>query len=199
MTMKDKVFADYTANLTAELSEMCQRLNDEGYYEAALKLLMDCYRRGGRIHVTGVGKPMHIAGYIASLFSSIGFHAYTLDGTEATHGSAGQVDPKDVVIAISYYGNPVEMIKTTQLLHELGIQMIAVTGFDDSEVARMADVHLNVHIGKEGDSIGKPPRVSMLSTVICLQNLSVLFQSARELTTEEYLRWHPSGEIGKSQ
>jgi len=199
MEMSDAAFADYTANLTAELAEICQKLNNEAYYHDALKLLMACYQRGGRIHVTGVGKPMHIAGYIASLFSSIGFHAYTLDGTEATYGSAGQVSPKDVVIVLSYYGNPSEIVKTMQLLHSLGIQMIAVTGFDESEAARIADVHLNVHIGKEGDPIGKPPRVSMLSTMICLQNLSVLFQSVRKLTPEEYLQWHPSGEIGKSK
>lgn len=195
--MQSTVFKDYTDNLQKELHRMEGTLCDESYYQDALKLMLDCYARGGRVHVAGVGKPQYLAGYFASLLSSIGYCAYVLDGTEATHGSAGQVAGQDVVVLLSYYGNPPELVHTAQTLANLGIEMIAVTGFDDSVIAKMAKVHLNVFIEKEGDPLGKPPRVSMLSTMICLQNLSVLLQEKRELTQSEYLLWHPSGQLGQ--
>ena len=39
---------------------------------AALALLAQARERGGRVHVTGVGKPEHLARYAASLFASTG-------------------------------------------------------------------------------------------------------------------------------
>lgn len=60
---------------------------------AAKKLILDAEANNNRVHVTGIGKPAHVAGYIASLLSSTGTPAYELHGTEAVHGSSGQVRP----------------------------------------------------------------------------------------------------------
>ena len=55
---------------------------------------------GGRVHVTGIGKPEHVARYAASVLSSTGTPATFLHGTEVRHGSAGQVvSGDDTVIA----------------------------------------------------------------------------------------------------
>ena len=35
---------------------------------AAKKLILDAEAKGGRLHVTGIGKPGHVSGYAASLF-----------------------------------------------------------------------------------------------------------------------------------
>ena len=66
---------------------------------AAKQLILDAEKNGGRVHVTGIGKPGHVSGYAASLFSSTGTPTYELHGTECVHGSAGQVLSGDVVIA----------------------------------------------------------------------------------------------------
>ena len=34
---------------------------------AAKKLILDAEAKGGRLHVTGIGKPGHVSGYAASL------------------------------------------------------------------------------------------------------------------------------------
>ena len=190
------IFQGYTENLGNELARLLPVLNSSPYYEKAVEMLVSCREAGNRIHVSGIGKPHYLAGYFASLLSSIGYPAYLLDGTEATHGSSGQVVPGDVAVMISYYGNPQELVKTAATLKKLGTRMIAVTGFDLSPIAKMADVHLNVYVPREGDPLGKPPRLSMLITMICLQNLSVLLQGKRNLTLEDYIQWHPNGEIG---
>lgn len=38
--------------------------------KAAAELIIDAKKKGGRLHITGIGKPAHIAGYAASLISS---------------------------------------------------------------------------------------------------------------------------------
>ena len=47
----------------------------------AAQLIWDAQEKGGRIHVTGIGKPAHVAGYVASLMSSTGTPTYFLHGT----------------------------------------------------------------------------------------------------------------------
>jgi len=86
-----------------ELAAQRKRI-DAASYQAALTLIRDAESRGGRLHVTGVGKPEHLARYGASLLSSTGTPTSFLHATEAVHGSAGQIVPGDVVIAISNSG-----------------------------------------------------------------------------------------------
>ena len=79
---------------------------DYSEIEDAADLILESQAKGGRIHISGIGKPGHISGYIASLMSSTGNPAYFLHGTEAVHGSCGQLVPGDVVIFISNSGRP---------------------------------------------------------------------------------------------
>ena len=73
---------------------------------AAAELIWSAQAEGNRVHVTGIGKPGHVATYLASLMSSTGTPTYFLHGTEAVHGSCGQLVPGDVVICISNSGEP---------------------------------------------------------------------------------------------
>ena len=67
---------------------------------AAAELIWSAQAEGNRVHVTGIGKPGHVATYLASLMSSTGTPTYFLHGTEAVHGSCGQLVPGDVVICV---------------------------------------------------------------------------------------------------
>ena len=40
--------------------------------EKAADLIVEAQKNGGRVHISGIGKPGHISGYIASLLSSTG-------------------------------------------------------------------------------------------------------------------------------
>jgi len=63
----------------------------------------------------------------------------------------------------------------------------------------MGDVHLDVHVEREGDYLNKPPRISMLVSLFMLMNLSVILQARKGIDQEEYLKWHPSGQLGKRE
>jgi D-arabinose 5-phosphate isomerase GutQ len=174
-----------------------RRTLDCQYYARAVALILEAKRLGKRLHVTGIGKPHHVSNYVASLLSSTGTPCYMLDGTEATHGSSGQVLPGDVVICISYYGNVQEIMATVATLRRNGAKIISVTGFDDSWVATHGDVHLKTFVAEEGDALNKPPRTSILAIMLVLMGLSVILQTEARLDHEQYVRWHPGGHLGK--
>ena len=95
---------------------------------AAKHLIQQAEAAGGRLHVTGIGKPGHVSGYAAPLFSSTGTPTYELHGTECVHGSAGQTKPGDAVIAISNSGETGELKATITCLKGAGVKIIALTG-----------------------------------------------------------------------
>ena len=152
---------------------------------------------GGRLHITGVGKPEHLARYGASLFSSTGTPAYFLHGTEAVHGSLGQVQPGDTVIALSNSGETPELLETVEALRAIGAVLIAVTGRPDSSLGRQADVVLEAGVSSEGGPLGLAPRASIAVEALVLAALSAELEDVRGLSREQYARWHPAGELGR--
>lgn len=186
--------------LDIEFSEMRNYIESIDYtsIEKAKDLILDAESKNNRLHVTGIGKPGHVAGYAASLLSSTGTPTYELHGTEAVHGSAGQVLSGDVVIAISNSGETSELKATVETLKKNGAKIIAVTGNPESWLAKSADVALIAGVKHEGDPLNKPPRASILAEIVMLQSLSVLLQETRGLTPQEYVRWHPGGALGQS-
>lgn len=186
--------------LDIEFSEMRNYIESIDYssIEKAKNLILDAESRNNRLHVTGIGKPGHVAGYAASLLSSTGTPTYELHGTEAVHGSAGQVLSGDVVIAISNSGETSELKATVETLKKNGAKIIAVTGNPESWLAKSAEVALIAGVKHEGDPLNKPPRASILAEIVMLQSLSVLLQETRGLTPQEYVRWHPGGALGQS-
>ncbi len=188
---------EFSNLVLTEVASQIEKL-DESRFEKAAELILRAEAQGNRVHVTGIGKPGHVAGYVASLLSSTGTPAYFLDGTEAIHGSAGQVLSGDVVIAISNSGETEELKKTITTLKNNGSLIIAVSGNDNSWLAKSGEVALLAHVDQEGDAMNKPPRASILSELVVLQGLSLLLQEHKGITPAEYVKWHPGGSLGKS-
>ena len=164
----------------------------------AVEMIRAAEAKGGRVHVTGVGKPEHVARYVASLLCSVGTPATFLHATETLHGSLGQVHRDDVVIAISNSGDTAELCTAAAAIKEHGAQLIAVTGNRSSELAQMADLVLHAPIEREGGLLGLAPRISVLGEIYVLAGLSVALEAARGLTLEEYSRWHRAGSLGQA-
>ena len=165
--------------------------------ERAASLILDSEARGGRVHVTGIGKSEHIARYVASLLSSTGTPAYFLHATECIHGSAGQVCPNDIAIAISNSGTTPELLSAIATLREFGTKIIAVSGNRESELALAADVLLDAGVENEGGDLNLVPRASILAKIYLLCSLSVALEAHKGLTREQYARWHPGGALGR--
>lgn len=165
--------------------------------EAAAELILDAKKKGNRTHISGIGKPAHIAGYIASLISSTGTPVYFLHGTEAVHGSCGQLVEGDVVIFISNSGETAEMKATVNAVKNNGCAVIGVSGNPDSWLAKQSDAFLFAGVSEEGGPLNRAPRMSIFAETFVLQALSVALQSDADITPVQYVKWHPGGSLGK--
>lgn len=170
---------------------------DRDSLEKAKELILAAQAKGGRLHITGIGKPGHVSSYMASLFSSTGNPCYFLHGTEAVHGSCGQLVAGDVVIAISNSGETQELKSTVLAIKNNGCSVIGVTGNVDSWLARESEVCLYAGVGEEGGPLNRAPRNSILAETFILQALSVALQMEKDWTPEKYVRCHPGGQLGK--
>lgn len=195
--MKDNTVSEFLNTLSNEVSAFISSVDEESI-DKACELIFQSEKHHGRVHVTGIGKPGHVSGYISSLLSSTGTPAYTLDGTEAVHGSSGQVAKGDIVIAISNSGETQELKATVETLKENGAKIIGVSGNDESWLKEASDVFLFAGVKQEGDELNKAPRASILAEIIVLQSLSVALQEAKGLDAKQYLKWHPGGSLGQS-
>ena len=180
-----------------ELATMRAALNFDAI-SRCVEVIRTALGRGGRVHVTGVGKPEHVARYAASLLCSVGTPATFLHATETLHGSLGQVHPRDIVIAISNSGYTDELLSTATAVKEQGAQLIAITGNRESGLAQLADLVVHAPTSQEGGGLGLAPRISVLGQVFVLAGLSVALELAHGLTVEEYSRWHRAGALGEA-
>jgi arabinose-5-phosphate isomerase len=179
-----------------DLSDFIDNM-DYAEIEAAADLILEAQKNGGRVHVSGIGKPGHISGYIASLMSSTGNPTYFLHGTEAVHGSCGQLVPGDVVIFISNSGETTEMRSTVLAVKNNGCKVIGVSGNRESWLAKESAVHIFAGVPKEGGPMGRAPRMSILAETLVLQALSVVLQADKDVSPQQYVKWHPGGALGK--
>nr|WP_238905826.1 SIS domain-containing protein [Clostridium sp. YIM B02506] len=195
--MSEKTLPSFLEVLSKEVITFIS-LIDEVAINQARDLILESEKSHGRVHVAGIGKPGHVSGYVSSLLSSTGTPAYTLHGTEAVHGSSGQVVAGDVVIAISNSGETQELKATVETLKANGAKIIGVSGNADSWLKNSSDAFLFAGVKKEGDDLNKAPRASIIAENIVLQALSVALQYSKGLDAEQYLKWHPGGSLGQS-
>jgi D-arabinose 5-phosphate isomerase GutQ len=181
---------------TKEMGDFVSSVTPESI-EPAAELILNAEKTGNRVHITGIGKPSHVAEYMASLLSSTGTPTYYLHGTEAVHGSCGQLVANDIVIAISNSGETTELKATVTAVKNNGCKVIAVTGNPDSWLAKEADASLIAGVKEEGGPLNRAPRESILAEIYVLQALSVYLQALRGITPQQYVMWHPGGTLGK--
>jgi len=191
-----KAMETFLATAKEEVSSFIDARTVEDY-AAAVEMIQESQAKGGRIHVTGIGKCSHVATYIASLLSSTGNPAYYLHGTEAVHGSCGQLTAGDVVIAISNSGETGELKSTVIAVHNNNCKVIGVSGNGESWLAKNTDAFLFAGVKNEGGPMNRAPRCSVLAEMLTLQTLSVLLQSEKEWDPISYVRCHPGGALGQ--
>jgi arabinose-5-phosphate isomerase len=180
----------------AELASLRERIDPQSF-DRALALVRDARAQGGRVHVTGVGKPEHVAHYAASLLASTGTPATFLHATEAIHGSAGQIVKGDVVIAISNSGETQELRHTVEAARAMGAHVLGVTGAPRSWLAAKSDVWLDAGVAREGGGLGLAPRASVAAEILVLAALGAALERGSDFSHSEYARRHPAGALGK--
>ena len=116
-----------------------------------------CLKTEGRVVVTGMGKSGHVAGKIAATLASTGTPAFFMHTGEAGHGDLGMITPEDVVIALSNSGETEEIVRLLPMLRNAGVPLIAMTGQEQSTLARHATAVLDIEVREEACPLNLAP------------------------------------------
>lgn len=174
------------------LTELNQRLDTS--VERAVALMLACK---GRVVVCGLGKTGHIARKIAATLASTGTPSFFLHAAEAIHGDIGMIGGQDLLIAVSYSGSGQELLTILPAAHRLGVKVIAMTGHNESELARLADVHLDVSVSQEACPLNLAPTASTTVALAMGDALAVACLEARGFGPDDFARSHPGGALGR--
>ena len=116
---------------------------------------------------------------------------------EAAHGDLGMITHDDVFIAISYSGEAGELMAIAPIIKRMGTGLIAMTGNPASSLAKLADVHLNVHVEKEACPLNLAPTASTTTTLALGDAIAVALLDARGFREDDFARSHPGGALGR--
>jgi len=165
-----------------------------GSFLRACQLMYDC---PGRVVVTGMGKSGHIANKIAATLASTGTPAFFVHPAEASHGDLGMITHKDVVLSLSNSGETDELLMILPLIKRQNVPLIAMTGNENSSLARLADVHLDVAVPAEACPLGLAPTASTSAALAMGDALAIALLEARGFTSDDFARSHPAGSLGR--
>lgn len=163
-------------------------------FEQMVDLILHCC---GKVVLTGMGKPGHIATKIAATFASLGTPSFFMHPGEAMHGDLGMVEKKDVVILMSYSGESEEVTRLMPVLQEIGCTTIAITGKPKSTLARECQYHFFFPPFEEACYMHLAPTSSTTALLVLGDALALVVSRAKNYTKEDFGFHHPAGALGK--
>jgi arabinose-5-phosphate isomerase len=153
-------------------------------------------RAKGRLIVTGMGKSGHIGRKIAATFASTGTPAFFVHPGEASHGDLGMITADDVIMALSWSGETVELKDLVDYSRRFRIGLIAVTAKADSALAQAADIVLVLPQAREACPHNLAPTTSSLMQLALGDVLAIALLESRGFTALDYRMLHPGGRLG---
>lgn len=169
-----------------------ERLDER--FSQAVDLILAC---SGKVIVTGMGKSGHVGRKIASTFSSTGTPSVFMHPAESSHGDMGVLSRGDLVIAISYGGESAELSSVLSYVARKDIPMIAMTGKDQSSLAKASRVVLDVSVAEEACPMGLAPTSSSTVTLALGDALAMAVLKTKGFRKEDFAEFHPGGSLGR--
>jgi arabinose-5-phosphate isomerase len=155
-------------------------------------------KSSGRVIVTGMGKSGHIGQKLAATLASTGTPAFFVHPGEASHGDLGMIAREDVIIALSWSGETVELGNILSYSRRFRVPLIAVTSRDDSALGRASDVVLCLPVSQEACPHGLAPTTSTAMQLAAGDCLAIALLEARGFSAADFKIFHPGGQLGAS-
>jgi arabinose-5-phosphate isomerase len=150
----------------------------------------------GRVIVTGIGKSGHIGQKLAATFASTGTPAFFVHPSEASHGDLGMITRDDVVLAISWSGETVELKNIITYSRRFKVPLIAITARQDSALGKASDVVLELPQAKEACPHGLAPTTSTAMQLALGDALAIALLESKGFTAHDFKQIHPGGSLG---
>lgn len=154
------------------------------------------YNCKGSVILSGIGKAGIIGKKISSTLASTGTPSHFLHPAEAVHGDLGRLRKDDIIIVLSHGGETDEITRLINLVKQLGIMLISITGDNGSTLANYSDIALCMGKQNEACPIGAAPTVSTTCMLAIGDALALTIMKARNFGVEDYVRFHPGGSLG---
>lgn len=176
--------------------EALQKTRDalDDTYLQILNLITKCE---GKVIITGMGKPGHIAAKLAATFASLGTPSFHLHPAEAMHGDLGMISTNDIVIAISFSGESDEIVRILPNIKMIGAKLIGLTGNAESTLAKASDIVQVLPKFEEACYLGLAPTSSTTAALCYGDSLAVVASGIYGFKDSDFGKFHPAGSLGK--
>jgi len=154
----------------------------------------------GRIVCCGVGKSAKILEKISSTLSSIGIASFTLDPTDAGHGSLGAICGGDVLIIASFSGNSSELNSILDYAKKNKIKIIGISSNLKSNLIKLSNVKILIpKVAEAGNKhLNMIPTSSSINLLALGDCMAIALATKNKFDKKEFGKLHPSGSIGKN-
>ncbi|KAF2139402.1 uncharacterized protein K452DRAFT_201224, partial [Aplosporella prunicola CBS 121167] len=161
---------------------------------------------GGKVVVSGVGKSGLVGRKTVATLKSLGLAASFLHAAEAVHGDLGDVQPRDVVVIISFSGRTAELLALLPHLPP-AVPVIALSGHVKPECCPLLEgrspelgilLPAPVHEAEE-TSFGVAAPTTSTAVAMALGDMLAIAAAERvlgEAVGEVFRGNHPGGAIG---
>ncbi|KEC55691.1 KpsF/GutQ family sugar-phosphate isomerase [Bartonella koehlerae] len=164
-------------------------------FQAAVQTIRDA---NGHVVITGLGKSGHIGAKIAATLASTGTPAFFVHAAEANHGDLGMIGSDDVILALSWSGETLELSGIINHAARFRTPLIAMTSGECSILGRQADIVLLLPKIEEACPHGLAPTTSTIIQLAMGDALAVALLEMRGFTATDFKIYHPGGSLGAS-
>lgn len=179
----------------AQLKRLAKRLDDQ--FGEAVQALDKTLRDGKKIVVIGVGKSQNIGKKFVATLNSTGATAVALSCQNALHGDLGLISNEDLIVALSDSGETSELVNLLPHVKKRASQVIAITGNQNSHLAKHSDLVLITHVDEEACPLRLAPTSSSTNMLALTDALAMVLLEKRGFKAEDFAELHPGGNLGK--
>ena len=179
----------------AQLQRLAERL--DCHFGEAIEALNSALQNGKKIVVIGVGKSQNIGKKFVATLNSTGATAVSLSCQNALHGDLGLISNEDMIVALSDSGETAELISLLPHVKKRASQIIAITGNQNSHLAKHSDLILLTHVSEEACPLRLAPTSSSTNMLALTDALAMVLLEKRGFQPEDFAELHPGGSLGK--
>ena len=195
MNNKDYItLANKAASIQIKELKKIKKVFNNSFIDA-VNLIINCK---GKIIFSGVGKNSFICKKAAATFSSVGIPSFFVDPTGVSHGDAGQISKKDILIIISNSGNTNELVNLLKFANRFRIKIIGIASNSNSILLKASDIRIHYPKLKESDPNNIVPTTSTSFVMMFCDCLATTIMVKKKFTKENFFMYHKGGNLGAS-
>jgi D-arabinose 5-phosphate isomerase GutQ/beta-phosphoglucomutase-like phosphatase (HAD superfamily) len=163
-----------------------------------ISIIINSLNSENNIYLSGMGKSGYVCKKSASTWQSLSLKCYYIDLPNLPHGDFGIFRDGDILIFISNSGNTDEIIYILKYLKnnlDKKITTISIVANKDSEMEKLSTFTYVLENIIEADLINMTPSTSSLIFMALLDGIAINLK--KNITINEFKKYHPSGSLGK--